>query len=86
MFFTSSSGLNIPCWNLLNDHDGEVFHGVPAPIKVLSHWFQDLFVSDVIFVTIEADVQGILCRTDVLLLALSAPNQIDRTLGLTASQ
>ena len=61
MCFTSSSSLNITHWDLLNDDDGKVFHGVPAPIEVFSHWFQDLLVSDVISVAIEADVQGILC-------------------------
>ena len=46
---------------LLNDHDGQVFHGMSTSIEVLSHWFLCLLVFDVIFVAIEADVQGVLC-------------------------
>ena len=59
--FTSSSSLNITLWDLLNDHDGKVFHGVPTFVEVLSHWFLCLLVFDVISVAVEANVQGILC-------------------------
>ena len=86
MCFTSSSSLNITSWNLLNDHDGEVFHGVPAPIEVLSHWFQDLLVSDVISVAIEADVQSVLRQANVLFWALSALYLVNCALGLTVSR
>ena len=79
MFFASSSSLNITLWNLFDDHDGKVFHGVSTSIEVLSHWFLYLHVSNVISVAIEADVQGILCRADILFVAFLALNQIDHT-------
>ena len=86
MFFTSSSSLNITSWNLLNDHDGEVFHGMSTPIEVLSHRFLNLLVFDVRPVAIEAEMQGILCWTYVLLLALFALYDIHTTLGLAVSR
>ena len=54
-------------------------------IEVLSHWFLCL-VFDVTSVTIEANVQGILCRTDVLFWALPALYQIDHILGLAGDR
>ena len=51
-------------------------------IEVLSHRFLHLLVFDVMSVAIEADVQAILCRTNVLLLALPALYEIDHTLRL----
>ena len=79
MFFASSSSLNITLWDLFNDHDRKVFNGVSTLIEVLSHWFLHLLFSDVISVAIEADVQGILCRADILFVAFLALNQIDHT-------
>ena len=87
MFFTSSSSLNITVWNLLNDHDGKVIHGVSTSIEVLSHCrFLCFHVSDVISVAVEADVQGILCHSNVLLAAPPALYQVHSALGLTGSR
>ena len=58
---------------------------MPTSIEVLSHWFQDLLVFDVISVAIEADVQSILRRADVLFWALSALYLVNCALGLTVS-
>ena len=86
MFFTSSSSLNITRWDLLNDHDTKVFRGVSTSIEVLRHWFLHFLAFDVISVAIEADVQGILCSSNVLFSALPALYQIDHTLGLAGSR
>ena len=87
MFFASSSSLNITLWNLLNDHDGKVIRGVLTFIEVFSHCrFLRLFVSDVILVVIEANVQGSLCQTDILFWAFSTLNQIDYTHCLAGSR
>ena len=81
--FTSSSSLNITVWNLFNDHDGKVFHGVSTSIEVLSHYrFLCFLFSNVASVASEADVEGILCRADipVFFSALFALYQVDHTL------
>ena len=83
--FPSPSELNVIVSKLLNDHDGQVFHGMSTSIEVLSHWFLCL-VFDVISMAIEADVQGILCQTDILFWALPALYQIDHTLCLAGSR
>ena len=66
--FPSSSELNVIVLNLLNHHDGKVFHGMSTSIEVLSHCrflcllvFDARSVADVRSVTFEADVQRILC-------------------------
>ena len=87
MFFTSSSSLNITLWNLFNDHDGKVIHGVSTSIEVFSHCrFLRLLVFDVRSVAIEPDVQGILGRSNVLLSALLAPYRVYSALGLAGSR
>ena len=58
---------------------------VPMLIEVLSHWFLNLLVFDVISVAIEADVQGILGRTNILLSALPALYHVNCVLGLAGS-
>ena len=87
MFFTSSSSLNITLWNLLNDHDRKVIHGVSTSIEVFSHCrFLRLLVSDVRSVAIDPDVQGILGRSNVLLAALPALYRVYRALGLAGGR
>ena len=54
-------------------------------IEVLSHWFLHLLVFDVVSVTIEPDVQGILGRTKVLFWALPALYPVNCALGLAIS-
>ena len=83
MCFTLSSTL----WDLFNERNGTVFfHGVSTLIEVFSHWFLYLHVSDVISVTIEADVQDIFCWTDVMFVAFLALYQVDHTLWLTGGR
>ena len=78
--FTFSSELNIICLKVFNDHDGKIFfHVVSRLIEVLSH-FRFLCLPDVRSVAIEANVQGILCRANILFWALPALNQIDHIL------
>ena len=48
--------------------------------------FLRLLVSDVRSVAIEPDVQGILCRSNVLLSALLAPYRVYSALGLAGSR
>ena len=78
--FPPSSELNVIIPKFFNDHDHKVFHGVSTSIEMLSHWFLYLHVSDVMSVAIEADLQGILCRADILFVAFLALYQIDHTL------
>ena len=62
-----------------------MFHGMSTSIEMLNHWFLCL-VFDVISMAIEADVQGILCQTDILFWALPALYQIDHTLCLAGGR
>ena len=59
---------------------------MPTSIEVLSHRFLYILVFDVVSVAIEADVQGIVCRTDVLFWALPTLYEIDHTLRLAGSR
>ena len=59
---------------------------MPAPIEVLSHWFLNLFVFDVRPVAIEAEMQSILRRADVLLSALPALYLVNCAHGLAVSR
>ena len=67
---------------MINDHDGEVLHGVFREVEVFG--YLGLFLeSDIRSVISEAFVQCPLCRTSILHSTVLTFNQIDYTLCLT---
>ena len=63
--------------HLLNHHDGEVVCRVARGVEVGCYWFLEPLVADVTAMSIEADVEGILCFSHVLHLASLALNEVD---------
>ena len=46
-------------------------------VEVGCYWFLSIRVLDVTMVAIEADVEGVLCLSHILLLASPSPNEVD---------
>ena len=64
--FSSKASHNIKDCNL------EVIQGVARDVKMDSHWFLCQPEYDVIVMAVEADMEGVLCPSQVLLSALPA--------------
>ena len=64
--------------DLLYDHDGQVPKGMSRLVEVVGYWFLQSLVGNIRPVSIEANVEAILCLTNILLLAHFALNQIDQ--------
>ena len=58
-------------------HDREVIYGVPWGVEMGSHWFLELLVANVTVVSIEADMERVLCLPHVLQFAFSALDEVD---------
>ena len=67
-------------WDLLNDHDSEIFHGMSILVEMCSNWFPCPVMFDVRSVASELFLQSILCHTYILYATLTAVDQIDYTL------
>ena len=83
-----SSGLIIIRLNLLNDHDGEVLHGMSREVEVFRNWLLCPIVPDIRSEVSEMFVQGILCLAHVLWAPFTPPafNQIDYVLSLAGGK
>ena len=68
--------------DLLNDRDGEIFHGMSILVEVCSNWFPCPVMFDVRSVASESFLQGILCHTNILYGTVTAFDQIDYTFVL----
>jgi len=63
--------------HLLSHHDGEIVCRVAWGVEVSCYWFLEPLVMDVTVMSIEADVEAILCFSHVLHLASLALNEVD---------
>ena len=63
----------VPASHLLYGHDGKVTQGVSRDVEVGCYW---LLSSLVLAVSIEADMEGVLCFSHVLLLASPALDEV----------
>ena len=61
----------------LDHHDREVIYGVSQGVEMGSHWFLQLLVANVAAVSIEADVERVLCLPHVLQFAFPALDEVD---------
>ena len=59
----------VPASHLFYDQDGEITQGMPWDVEVGIYWFLCSIILDVTAVSIEADVERILCFSHILLLA-----------------
>ena len=58
-------------------HDREIIYGVPRGVEMGSHWFLELLVANVTVVSIEADMERVLCLPHVLQFAFPALDEVD---------
>lgn len=65
-----------------NHSHAEVVKGVVCAVKMCCYWLLHPPMQDVAAVSVEADVEGVLCLPHVLLLALPALNEVDYILCL----
>ena len=63
----------------------ETVQGVAWAVKMVSYWFLCPPVCNVVSMSIEADVEGVLCFSNVLLSALPAFDQVDHIPCLAGS-
>ena len=63
--------------HLLDHHDREVICGVARGVEMGSHWFLEPLVADVTAVSIEADMERVLCLPHVLQFAFPALDEVD---------
>ena len=61
----------------LDHHDREVIYGVSRGVEMGSHWFLELLVANVAAVSIEADMERVLCLPHVLQFAFPALDEVD---------
>ena len=64
--------VEVPASHLFYDQDGEITEGMTRDVEVGIYWFLCSIILDVTAVSIEADVERILCFSHILLLASSA--------------
>ena len=67
----------VPASHLLYGHDGKVTQGVSQDVEVGRYWLLSSLVLDVTAVSIEADLEGVLCFSRILLLASPALYEVD---------
>ena len=63
--------VEVPASHLFYDQDGEITEGMTRDVEVGIYWFLCSIILDVTAVSIEADVERILCFSHILLLASS---------------
>ena len=63
--------------HLLDHHDREVVCGVARGVEMGSYWFLEPLVADVTAVSIEADMERVLCLPHVLQFAYPALDEVD---------
>ena len=73
----SSSQVFVKASHNFKDCNPEIVQGVARAVEMASYWFLCPPVFDVIAMSIEADVEGVLCLPNVLLMALPAFDQVD---------
>ena len=61
----------------LDHQDREVIYGVSRGVKMGSHWFLELLVANVTAVSIEADMERVLCLPHILQFAFPALDEVD---------
>ena len=60
------SEVRIFALHLLNHHDGQVICGVAQDVQMGCYWFLEFLVVDVTVMSVEADVERVLCLSHVL--------------------
>ena len=75
--FPSSSQAFVKASHDFKDCNPEIFQGMAWAVEMASYWFLCPPVCDVVAMSIEADVEGVLCLPNVLLSALPAFDQVD---------
>ena len=63
--------------HLLNHHDGVVICGVAWGVEIDGYWFLDPLVADIVAVSIEVDMEWILCLLHVLQFTFPALDEVD---------
>ena len=61
----------------LDHHDREVIYGVSWGVEMGSQWFLKLLVANVTAVSIEADMERVLCLSHILQFAFPALDEVD---------
>ena len=61
----------------LDYHDREVIYGVSRGVEMGSQWFLEFLVANVTAVSIEADMERVLCLPHVLQFAFLALDEVD---------
>ena len=67
----------VPASHLLYGLDGKVTQGESQAVEVGRYWLLSSLVLDVTAVSIEADMEGVLCFSYMLLLASPALDEVD---------